>query len=141
MKHRIWLDTKLLARFLVRSILTLLAISLLASTVSLARSKTAQPRTMIFIATAHSQKGLTASGTTSHVGTVAADPTVLPLGSRIHVTGAGVYTGEYTVADTGALVKGRHIDIFMPTQAEAKKFGKQRVKVQIRQRGGETAKR
>jgi 3D (Asp-Asp-Asp) domain-containing protein len=91
---------------------------------------------MTFIATAHSQKGQTASGTTSHVGTVAADPAVLPLGSRIHVTGAGGYTGEYTVADTGALVKGRHIDIYMPTQAEAKKFGKQRVKVQIRQRGG-----
>lgn len=120
----------------MRSILILLAISLLASTVSSARPKAAQPGTMIFIATAHSQKGQTASGTTSHVGTVAADPAVLPLGSRIHVTGAGRYTGEYTVADTGALVKGRHIDIFMPTQAEAKKFGKQRVRVQVRQSGG-----
>lgn len=95
---------------------------------------------MTFIATAHSQKGQTASGITSHVGTVAADPAVLPLGSRIHVTGAGGYTGDYTVADTGASVRGRHIDIYMPTHAEAKKFGKQRVKVQIRQRGGETAK-
>jgi 3D (Asp-Asp-Asp) domain-containing protein len=96
---------------------------------------------MTFLATAHSQKGLTASGTTSHVGTVAADPAVLPLGSRIHVTGAGRYAGEYTVADTGASVKGRHIDIYMPTQAEAKKFGKQRVRVQIRHRGGESDRR
>ena len=71
---------------------------------------------------------------TSHVGTVAADPAVLPLGSRIHVN-AGRYTGEYTVADTGALIKGRRIDIYMPTKAEAKKFGRQRVRVQIRQRG------
>ena len=119
----------------MRPILALLAISFLTSTISLARSKAAQPRIMTFIATAHSQKGQTASGMTSHVGTVAADPAVLPLGSRIHVTGAGRYAGEYIVADTGALVKGRHIDIYMPTAAEAKRFGKQRVRVQIRQRG------
>jgi 3D (Asp-Asp-Asp) domain-containing protein len=119
----------------MRPILALLAISLFTSTISLARSKAAQPRTMTFIATAHSQKGQTASGMTSHIGTVAADPAVLPLGSRIHVTDAGRYTGEYTVADTGAMIKGRRIDIYMPTRAEAKKFGKQRVRVQIRQRG------
>jgi 3D (Asp-Asp-Asp) domain-containing protein len=119
----------------MRPIVALLAISLLTSTISLTRSKVAQPRIMTFIATAHSQKGHTASGMTSHVGTVAADPAVLPLGSRIHVTGAGRYTGEYTVADTGALVKGRRIDIYMPTAAEARRFGKQRVRVQIRQRG------
>jgi 3D (Asp-Asp-Asp) domain-containing protein len=119
----------------MRPILALLAISLLPSTICSARSKPAQPTTMTFIATAHSQKGQTASGMTSQVGTVAADPAVLPLGSRIHVTGAGRYAGEYTVVDTGPLVKGRHIDIYMPTQAEAKKFGKQRVRVQIRRRG------
>jgi 3D (Asp-Asp-Asp) domain-containing protein len=124
----------------VRSILILMAVSVLASTTPLARLNAAQPRTMTFIATAHSQKGQTASGTTSHVGTVAADPAVLPLGSRIHVTGAGSYTGEYTVADTGTAVKGRHIDIYMPTHAEAKKFGKRRVRVQIRQRGETSGK-
>jgi 3D (Asp-Asp-Asp) domain-containing protein len=118
----------------MRPILALLVISLVTSTMSLARSKAAQPKTMTFIATAHSQKGQTASGMTSHIGTVAADPAVLPLGSRIHVTGAGRYTGEYIVADTGALIKGRRIDIYMPTKAEAKRFGKQRVRVQIRQR-------
>jgi 3D (Asp-Asp-Asp) domain-containing protein len=90
---------------------------------------------MTFVATAHSQKGKTASGTISRVGTVAADPAVLPLGSRIHVTGAGGYAGEYTVADTGAGVKGRHIDIYMPTAAEARRFGRQRVRVLIRERG------
>ena len=119
----------------MRAILALLAISLFTSTICLARSKAAQPRIMTFLATAHSQKGRTASGMTSHVGTVAADPAVLPLGSRIHVTGAGRYTGEYTVADTGALVKGRHIDIYMPTAAEARRFGRQHVRVQVRQRG------
>jgi rare lipoprotein A len=119
----------------MRPILALLVISLLPSTISWARSNATQPRTITFIATAHSQKGVTASGMTSHVGTVAADPAVLPLGSRIRVSGAGGYTGEYIVADTGPLVKGRHIDIYMPTAAEAKKFGRQRVRVQIRHRG------
>jgi 3D (Asp-Asp-Asp) domain-containing protein len=121
----------------MRRLLEVVVISLLMSTISVARPRVVQPRTMIFIATAHSQKGGTASGTTSHVGTVAADPAVLPLGSRIHVTGAGGYGGDYTVTDTGALVKGRHIDIFMPTAAEAKRFGRRRVRVQIRQRGEE----
>jgi 3D (Asp-Asp-Asp) domain-containing protein len=43
-----------------------------------------------------------AAGTVPHEGIVAADPAVLPLGSRIHITAAGVYNGIYTVTDTGA---------------------------------------
>src|SRR6266851_5305763 len=99
----------------MRPIIALLLVSILCSPICSARSRARRPRTMTFVATAHSQKGQTASGTSSRVGTVAADPRVLPLGSRIRVEGAGRYSGEYTVVDKGALVKGRHIDIFMPT--------------------------
>ena len=91
-------------------------------------------------ATAHSVEGITAAGTWSRPGTVAADPTVLPLGSRIRVVGAGNYSGEYSVEDTGAKVNGRHIDIYMPTNAEAKQFGKQTVKVYILSTGAEAKK-
>ena len=98
------------------------------------------PRTMTFLATAHSQKGETASGTISRVGTVAAAPKVLPLGSRLRVIGAGKYSGEYKVVDTGALVKGRHIDIYMRAAAEAKQFGKKRVRVQVLESGVTDAK-
>lgn len=80
-------------------------------------------------ATAHSIEGETADGTASRTGTVAADPAVLPLNSRIRVEGAGPYSGEYSVEDKGAKVVGRHIDIYMRSSAEARRFGKRRVKV------------
>jgi rare lipoprotein A len=86
-------------------------------------------------ATAHSVEGITAAGTWSRPGTVAADPAVLPLGSKIRVSGAGNYSGEYSVEDTGSAVKGPHIDIYMKSNAEAKQFGKQRVTVVVLQYG------
>ena len=64
-----------------------------------------------------------------HRGTAAADPAVLPLGTVIRVAGAGPYSGQYLVKDTGNKVNGRHIDIYMPTVAEAKRFGRKRVSV------------
>ena len=33
--------------------------------------------------------------------------------------------------DSGAKVGGHHIDVYMPSRAEAKKFGRQRVKVLV----------
>ena len=88
---------------------------------------------MVFMATAYAGKGETSTGTTTKFGTVAADPAVLPMGTRIHVAVAGYQglDGTYIVADTGNAVKGRHIDIRLPTQAEAKRFGKRRVTVRI----------
>jgi 3D (Asp-Asp-Asp) domain-containing protein len=80
-------------------------------------------------ATAYSVRGETADGDVTHRRIVAADPDVLPLGSRIHVTNAGAYSGEYEVSDTGRKVQGRKIDIFIPSTAEAKKFGKRSVHV------------
>jgi 3D (Asp-Asp-Asp) domain-containing protein len=82
-------------------------------------------------ATAHSVDGVTADGTLSRIGTVAADPAVLPLNSRIRVEGAGPYSGLYSVEDTGPKVAGRHIDIYMNSRAEAKRFGKKFVRVVV----------
>lgn len=84
-------------------------------------------------ATAYSQLTAkpTAAGTVPHDGIVAADPTILPFGSRIRVTGAGAYSGIYVVTDTGSKVVGRHIDLCLPSAAEAKQFGKQVVRVQV----------
>src|SRR5690242_9717855 len=57
-----------------------------------------------FVATAYSVTGLTASGEHTHRHVVAADPAVLPIGSRIKIRRAGKYSGEYVVADTGAKI-------------------------------------
>ncbi|MCY7348086.1 MAG: 3D domain-containing protein [Pyrinomonadaceae bacterium] len=81
-----------------------------------------------FRATAYCLKGRTAMGSGVRRGIVAADPRVLPLGSRIQIT-AGSYSGIYTVADTGGAVKGRILDIWMPSCVEAVRFGRKSVMV------------
>ena len=98
-----------------------------------------RPTIRWFIATAYSVEGTGASGKWSHPGAVAADRQILPLNTRIRVYGGGRYSGEYTVEDTGAKVDGHHIDLYMPSSAEAKKFGRQRVKVLILQFGDDVA--
>jgi 3D (Asp-Asp-Asp) domain-containing protein len=98
-----------------------------------------RPTIRYFIATAYSVEGTGASGKWSHPGTVAADRTVLPLNSRIRLYGAGRYSGDYTVEDTGGKVDGHHIDVYMPSQAAAKKFGRQRVKVVVLKYGDDEA--
>lgn len=93
----------------------------------------AQPQP--FTATAYSLYGTTASGSHAHTGIVAADPDVLPLGSRIRVRDAGRYSGVYVVKDTGRKVRGHHIDIFLRNHRTAKRFGKRTVRVEVLQSG------
>jgi len=84
-----------------------------------------------FEATAYSLEGKTASGTPAHEGIVAADPKLLPLGTRIRVHDAGRYSGEYVVRDTGRTIKGREIDVYLADDGEAKRFGRKNVRVEV----------
>jgi 3D (Asp-Asp-Asp) domain-containing protein len=84
-----------------------------------------------FLATAFAQKGITKSGKPTQRGEVAADLSVLPMGTKILVRNAGPYSGTYTVADTGSKVRGRHIDIFMPNLQQAREFGRKFVEVTV----------
>ena len=86
-------------------------------------------------ATAYSLRGRTASGKPVSRGLIAADPSVLPLGTRVRVE-AGSWSGEYLVADTGGAVKGRRIDIWTPTTREALQFGRRPVKLTVLELGG-----
>jgi len=88
-----------------------------------------------YTATAYSLRGRTASGTAPGQGMIAADPRVLPIGSRVRIE-AGSYTGEYLVADTGGAVRGKRIDIWTPTSREAMRFGRRTVKLTVLQLGG-----
>ena len=89
-----------------------------------------------FAATAYSRRGRTASGKITTAGrTVAADPKVLPPGSHIQVSNAGVYSGVYSVQDKGSAVKGRKIDLYVPQQAAARKFGRKQVQVEVLSKG------
>jgi 3D (Asp-Asp-Asp) domain-containing protein len=88
-----------------------------------------------YIATAYSLRGRTASGKPVSKGLIAADPRVLPLGSRVKLE-AGSYSGEYLVADTGGSVRGRRIDIWTPTSREAMRFGRRAIKLTVLSFGG-----
>lgn len=82
--------------------------------------------------TAYCDVGETASGAHTRRGIVAADPNVLPLGSRIRVQGLGkAFDGTYDVEDTGREVKGRELDIFMRDCRQAKVFGRKPARVKI----------
>jgi 3D (Asp-Asp-Asp) domain-containing protein len=83
-----------------------------------------------FHATAYCLKGRTASGATVQQGMIAADPRVLPLGTVVHIR-AGSYTGTYKVTDTGGRIKGRVVDVYVPTYKEAKQFGRRQVKIKV----------
>jgi 3D (Asp-Asp-Asp) domain-containing protein len=82
-------------------------------------------------ATAYHDSGLTASGEWAHRHVVAADPHLLPVGSRIQIRQAGRYSGEYVVADTGAKIHGRRLDIYMPEEQACKQFGTRQVRVRV----------
>jgi 3D (Asp-Asp-Asp) domain-containing protein len=88
-------------------------------------------RTMTMRATAYTGHGRTASGKRVRRGMVAADPRVLPLGTKVRVKNAGHYSGVYRVEDTGGKIRGRKIDIYMPSGGAARQFGRQTVKVEV----------
>jgi 3D (Asp-Asp-Asp) domain-containing protein len=83
-----------------------------------------------YVATAYSLRGRTASGKFVAHGLIAADPRVLPLGTRVRLE-AGSMSGEYLVADTGGAVKGRHVDIWTSSARAAMRFGKRAVKLTV----------
>jgi 3D (Asp-Asp-Asp) domain-containing protein len=78
-----------------------------------------------FTATAYCKGQMTASGNRPMEKTVAADPTVLPMGSRIKVSGLDArYDGVYIVQDTGSSIRGRRIDLYLRDCHEAVNFGR-----------------
>lgn len=83
-----------------------------------------------YVATAYSLRGKTASGRMVSRGLIAADPRILPLGSRVRLDHPG-YSGEYLVADTGGMIRGKRIDIWIPTSREAMRFGRRTVKLTV----------
>ena len=80
-----------------------------------------------FKAYAYNGAGTTASGTTTKANrTVAVDPKVIPLGSKLMINGK-IYIAE----DTGGFIKGKKIDIFMPSYNDCIQWGVKNVKVYL----------
>ncbi|MDQ0215299.1 3D (Asp-Asp-Asp) domain-containing protein/LysM repeat protein [Oikeobacillus pervagus] len=60
---------------------------------------------------------------------IAVDPNVIPLGSKVYVEGYG----EAIAGDTGGAIKGNKIDIFVPSEDQARNWGVRTVKVKVLQ--------
>ncbi|HHZ03421.1 MAG TPA: hypothetical protein GX396_10910 [Tissierellia bacterium] len=77
--------------------------------------------------------GITASGTKAQPGTVAVDPNVIPLGTKLYIasTDGSPDYGFATALDTGSAIKGYRIDLFMENNSDAINFGVRQVKVYI----------
>lgn len=58
---------------------------------------------------------------------ISVDPSVIPLGSKVWVEGYG----EAIAGDTGGSIKGNKIDIYMPSNDDAIKWGRKTVTVKI----------
>lgn len=72
--------------------------------------------------------GTTKSGTVPEEGrTVAVDPKVIPLGTKLTINGQAGYIAE----DTGGAVKGNRIDIYMVDRGQALHWGRQPVEVVV----------
>lgn len=70
----------------------------------------------------------TASGEPVTPGvTVAADPDVMPLGTRIYIDGIG----ERVAQDTGGAIRGHKIDLAVESHQEAVEFGRKTAKIYI----------
>jgi len=78
-------------------------------------------------AVAYHLPGFTASGLPVGKGIVAVDPKLIPLGTRLHVPGYG----PAIAADVGTAIKGRIIDLWMPSTAAARKWGRHTVTITI----------
>ena len=62
-----------------------------------------------------------------NVKVVAVDPSVIPLGSKVWVEGYG-----YAVAgDTGGAIKGKKVDLFIPSKSKAYDFGRKKVRIKV----------
>lgn len=59
-------------------------------------------------------------------GIVAADPKLFPLSRYVELYDGRQYMGRFLIDDTGRLIKGNIIDVWMPTCREARIFGRRK---------------
>lgn len=83
--------------------------------------------TMTVVATGYSGTGATATGLATGWGVVAVDPSVIPLGTRLSIPGYG----GGVAADVGSAVSGAMIDLWFPSDAQARAWGRRTVTISL----------
>lgn len=71
--------------------------------------------------------GRTASGTSTCHGTVAVDPSVIPLGTKLYIPGYG--WGR--ALDTGGAIRGNKIDVWFPSSGQCYNWGVRTVTITV----------
>ncbi|MGD0153460.1 MAG: 3D domain-containing protein [Thermacetogeniaceae bacterium] len=81
------------------------------------------------VATAYSFNNgrYTCTGRLVKFGSVAVDPNVIPLGSRLYVEGYGYATA----ADIGSAIRGNRIDVFFESERDCERWGLRSTKVYV----------
>ncbi|HHX51706.1 MAG TPA: DUF348 domain-containing protein [Clostridia bacterium] len=107
----------------------IVAYGILDQSRSVARGQSSNvKKVMTMEATAYTHTGNpTATGIYPYRGVIAVDPKVIPLGTRVYVEGYGYAQAQ----DTGGLIKGDRIDLFMDTEKEAREWGRRVIQVHV----------
>ena len=71
-------------------------------------------------------KTTTRRGRYVRAGIVAADPRLFPLARYVELYDGRRYLGRFLIDDTGRLIKGNIIDVWVPTCREARIFGRRK---------------
>jgi len=89
----------------------------------------------VFEVTAYTHTGNpTRTGVMPKIGHVAVDPRIIPLNSTIYIDFSGRWNhldGFYKATDTGGVIIGDIVDIFMDTEEEAVRFGRRQARVYL----------
>jgi cystine transport system substrate-binding protein len=84
-------------------------------------------RTLLVSSTGYALPGHTSTGIPVGWGVIAVDPSVIPLGTRLTIPGYG----EGVAADTGSAVRGATIDLWFPSLAQARAWGRRTVTITL----------
>ena len=84
------------------------------------------------MSTAYAGDTITYMGTTpvrdpDDISTIAVDPSIIPLGSKVYIPGYGLAIAS----DTGGLIKGNRIDLFLNSEDECINWGVQTVSLYL----------
>lgn len=84
------------------------------------------------VSTAYTGDTITYTGTTpvrdpNGISTIAVDPSIIPLGSKVYIPGYG----EAIAADTGGAIKGNRVDLFLNSENECINWGRQNATLYI----------
>jgi 3D (Asp-Asp-Asp) domain-containing protein len=90
-------------------------------------ASTASGSTLTVASTGYCLRGTTATGMQTGWGTIAVDPAVIPLGTRMSVPGYG----DGVAADTGSAVQGNMIDLWFPSCDQALAWGQRTVTITL----------